>query len=796
MQFNESLLRQWVNPAITTEQLTDDLTAHGFEVDDVTVAAPAFQGVVVGHVLTREPHPTADRLSVCSVDVGDAKPLTIVCGAANVRAGLRVALIRVGGVLPNGTTIGRAKLRGVESEGMICSVSELGLAATSEGILELPDDAPIGQDFRSYWQLDDAIITLSVTPNRGDVLSIVGIAREVGAIQDMLVQEPTLPPVQTNGAVCVPRITVSTPEVAPCYRACVIKGVRSNEGTPFWLKEQLRRFGLKSIHPVVDVLNYIMLEQGTPLHAFDLGRLTGDVIVRFAQSQESLQTLEGSTVTLQTNDLVIADHKGPVAIAGVMGGLASGVHAETTDILIECAFFDPVTIGRTARRLGFHTDAAHRFQRGVDFLRLQQALSRAVYWITALVGGEVSEQVCYESTVHLPVRTPIILRAAAFERIMGVSLVDGDIEHILRRLQFLVQRRGKGEWVVTPPSWRFDITQEVDLIEEVARLYGYDRLPVQALHGALSLSAAPECHIAGEQVAVEMQALGYQEAVTYSFIARSVDECLNPAGKRIALKNPIAADLDVMRTTLWGGLLNALQYNLNRQATSVRLFEIGRTFEATDAKPCERLCVAGVMYGDLASLQWGVARRSVDFFDMKGDITALLSRLNVADAAIFEQETEHVALHPGRAASIRIGGRLAGHVGELHPVLVERWDFPAAPYVFALFLDEMGLQALPTAVNVPKYPSVRRDLAFLVNRDVTVVAIQSKIEKVAGLEPMTVTLFDAYQGKGLPEGCKSVAFRLVFHAMEATLQEATVNDAVSRVVEAVQTTFGATLRAS
>lgn len=792
MRFSEAWLREWVNPAITTEQLADQLSLAGLEVDSVEPAAPAFSGVVVGRVLTREQHPDADKLSVCSVDVGGEEPLQIVCGAKNVAAGMNVPVATVGGVLPGDFKIKKAKLRGVQSLGMICSASELGLADSSDGILPLPADAPIGSDFRDYLALDDACIDVDLTPDRGDCLSVAGIAREVGVINRTPLTPPAIDAVPATIDDRFP-VTVTAGEACPRYSCRVIKGIDPSATTPDWMVERLRRSGIRAISPVVDVTNYVMLEQGQPMHGFDLGQLQAGIQVRMAVPGEKLELLDGSEVELKADTLVIADEVRPLALAGVMGGEGSGVTEETRDVLLESAFFAPTAIIGKARAYGMHTDSSHRFERGVDPQLQIVALERATALLLQIVGGESGPVVEVANDAALPVTQPIRLRRERISRILGIDIADSAVEDILGRLGMILTPVGEG-WDVMAPSSRFDIGIEVDLIEEVGRIHGYANIPENLSSAPVSVNSVPETAFRLGRAKRLLVDRGYQEAITYSFISPEMADLLTPGEGRIQLANPISADMSVMRAGLWPGLINTLRYNLARQQERVRVFESGLRFSGELGDISQEPMLAGLVYGSVSAEQWGISQRKADFYDIKADVEALLVQVMGDQPFTFEPLTNDSTLHPGQAAVIRRGANEVGRIGMLHPALQAKLDIPGNVFLFELGLRQIAEGVLPAFKPLSKFPAIRRDLAIVVKRDLPFSAVEACVRKAAPAIVKDIRLFDVYTGDNIDSSLKSLALSLILQDSLHTLTDQEVEQASNSVLAALASELSAKLR--
>lgn len=792
MKFSEQWLREWVNPSVSTGELCHQLTMAGLEVDAVEPVAAAFSGVVVAEVLSVEPHPDADKLRVTQVNVGEAEPVQIVCGAANVRAGLRVACAVVGAQLPGDFKIKKAKLRGVPSNGMLCSASELGLAESSSGLMELPADAPVGENFRDYLQLDDVTIELGLTPNRGDCLSIAGIAREAGVLNQTAVLVPQCNPVVATIDDTLP-ILVAAQAECPRYLGRVIRGVDVAAVTPLWLQERLRRSGTRSLGPVVDVTNYVLLELGQPMHAFDLGRLSGGIQVRLATAGEKLRLLNEEEITLDGETLVIADDNGALAMAGVMGGAASAVGDTTQDIFLESAFFTPASIAGRARRYGLHTDSSHRFERGVSPELALQAIERATTLLLAIAGGSagaISEAVAAE---YLPCHSAITLRHARVERVLGTRVSAESIDAILRRLDMQVEAKGEG-WLVTPPAFRFDVSIEEDLIEEIGRIIGYSNLPSSRPQAALRMGERPEAQLGKGDLAAALVARGYQEAITYTFVEPKMQQLLDPHRPPIALANPISADMSVMRTTLWAGLLPVLQHNINRQQSRVRLFEYGMRFLPLAGGAMQQDNVlAGIVFGNVLPEQWAASEQKLDFFDVKGDVEALLALSGRLEAFSFSAES-HPALHPGQSARILLNGKAVGWLGAAHPSLESQLGLSGQTFLFEIEASALLSGTVAKFREISKYPAIRRDIALVLDRNTPASAVMETARKAAPDTLQNLKLFDVYQGEHIDSGRKSIALGLTLQAQSRTLTDDEVDSAIEQIVTTLANELGAALR--
>ena len=787
MRFSERWLREWVDPGIDTAQLCEQLTMAGLEVDGAEPVAGGFSGVVVGEIVSAERHPDADKLQVCRVDVAQPEPLQIVCGAANARAGIRVAVALVGAGLPGGLTIKKARLRGVSSSGMLCSARELGLAEEAEGLLELPPDAPVGRDLREYMELEDVAIELGLTPNRGDCMSVAGVAREVAALNRLPLRKPSMRSVAVRCGDSV-AVDVEASDLCPRYLGRVIRDLDPGAETPLWMRERLRRSGLRSLGALVDVTNYVMLELGQPMHAFDLERLSGGIQVRRARSGEELELLDGQQIRLRQESLVIADGSGPVALAGIMGGAATAVGPGSRHILLESAFFTPEALAGQARGYGLHTDSSQRFERGVDPGLQAEAMERATALLLEIAGGDPGPVVDVTDADRLPTAPAIRLRRTRISRVLGSAIPDGEVREILTRLGMEVQSLDEG-WRVTPPGYRFDIAIEADLIEELARIHGYGELPGIRPVAALAMRARRESRRPLQQLRCALVQRDYQEAITYSFVDPGIQRMLDPEREAVALANPISSDMAVMRTTLWAGLLPALAYNLNRQQGRVRLFETGLRFIRSGGEVQQEQMLAGVACGASLPEQWGGERRDVDLFDLKGDVEALAGGLQLRF-----QAREHPALHPGQSAAIQLRGEAVGWLGVLHPALQRRLDLSRRVVLFELRLVPLLEHPVPGFREISRYPAIRRDLAIVVDEEVPAAEVLDCIRNIGSELLQEIRLFDTYQGKGVDSGRKSLALGLTLQHYSRTLEDEEVDSLIQRVVDAVARNLGGTLR--
>ncbi|ROM29323.1 phenylalanine--tRNA ligase subunit beta [Pseudomonas protegens] len=791
MKFSEQWLRGWVSPQVSRDELVARLSMAGLEVDSVTPAAGDFSGVVVGEVLSTEQHPDADKLRVCQVSNG-SETFQVVCGAPNVRPGLKVPFAMIGAQLPGDFKIKKAKLRGVESNGMLCSQAELQIGEGNDGLMELPVDAPVGEDVRTYLSLDDASIEVDLTPNRGDCLSLAGMAREVGALYAAKVQCPEVPAISAAHDEVRP-VEVLAPAACPRYLGRVVRNVDLSKPTPLWMVERLRRADVRSIDAAVDITNYVMLELGQPLHAFDLAEINGGIRVRMAEEGEKLVLLDGQEVTLRSDTLVIADHTRALAIAGVMGGEHSGVTANTRDVFLESAFFDQIAVAGKARSYGLHTDASHRYERGVDWQLAREAMERATGLLLEITGGDAGPIIETLSEQHLPSVAPVTLRAERITQMLGMEIDGLEVERLLTALGLTVAADGAGQWRVEVPSHRFDISLEVDLIEELARLYGYNRLPVRYPQARLAPQAKAEAE--GDLPALRrlLVARGYQEAITYSFIDPKLFELFNPGVEPLLLANPISADMAAMRSSLWPGLVKVLQHNLNRQQDRVRMFESGLRFVGQLEGLKQQPMLAGVVCGSRLPEGWAQGRDGVDFFDVKADVEAVLGFAGALDAFTFVPG-KHPALHPGQTARIERDGREVGFLGAIHPELAKNLGLDRPVYVFELVLSEVAQGRLPKFHELSRFPEVRRDLALLADRDVAASAVLDVIRENAGEWLTDLRLFDVYQGKGIDPHRKSLAVGLTWQHPSRTLNDDEVNSTTQNILTSLEQRLNATLR--
>ncbi|HXZ09611.1 MAG TPA: phenylalanine--tRNA ligase subunit beta [Paraburkholderia sp.] len=809
MLFPESWLRSFVDPQMTTDELSHALTMAGLEVEGLKPAAPATSKIVVGRVLEVVKHPDADKLNVCQVDAGTGATLNIVCGAPNVAPGIKVPVALVGAQLPPAEEGGApfaiklSKLRGVESQGMLCSARELKLSEDHSGLLILPEDTPIGQDIRETLNLDDTIFEIKLTPNKADCLSVFGVARETSAITGAPLKALEIKPVVAKLSETLP-VKISAPDLCGRFSGRVIRGVNARAKTPQWMVERLERSGQRSISALVDISNYVMLELGRPSHVFDLDKIHGGIDVRWGRRGETLKLLNGNTVELDESVGVIADDQHVESLAGIMGGDSTAVSLDTTNIYLEAAFWWPDGIRGRARKYNFSTDAAHRFERGVDYATTVEHLERISQLILDICGGEagpVDDQI-----VNIPQRAPVKMRVARANRIIGVQIGADEIAQIFTRLGLAFEHDGD-VFSVTPPPYRFDIEIEEDLIEEVARIYGFEKIPARPPVATSEMLRTNETQRSIHTIRHALAARDYAETVNFSFVDAEWEQDFAGNDNPVRLLNPIASQMSVMRTTLFGSLISVLRSNLNRRADRVRVFEAGRVFlhdpsikagELTVEGFAQPKMVGGLAYGPVLDEQWGAASRAVDFFDVKGDVEALF-----APALARFVKAEHPALHPGRSARIEVEGRAVGWIGELHPRWMQKYDLPQAPILFEIQADALMQRALPSPTEVSKFPPVRRDIAVVVEQKIEVQALLDEMQKALSEDAcktvQRVALFDEFRPKsntsgGLAATEKSLAFRVTLQDTGGTLQDETVDLAIKTLVDRLARVYGARLR--
>ena len=791
MKVSELWLREWVNPSLTGPQLVAQLTMAGLEVDSRHPVAGEFDHVVVASVINTKPHPQADKLTLCEVDAGTGNLLNIVCGAANVRAGLKVALALPGANLPGNIHIKESMLRGQLSQGMLCSVAELGLEETSDGIMELANDAPIGKDVRDYLLLNDYVLDIDLTPNRADCFSVLGVAREVAALNKLTLKDA---PSSVNSPVIDDALTVNLQASEACSQYCgrIIHAINSQATTPLWMKERLRRSGIRSLHPVVDVTNYVMLELGQPMHAFDLKTIAKNIDVRFARDNETLVLLDGQEVTLNENVLVIADHQKALAIAGVMGGESSAVHADTTDIFLESAFFNPLIIAGVARSFGLFTDSSQRFERGVDPTIQSLALERATELLLSIVGGQAGPITLVNKAENLPAKINIAFNPAKVKQLTGVEIAEDAMLKVLNDLGMIVECQ-RDHWQVCVPPHRFDIALDVDLVEEIIRLHGYDNIKASPLMTTVQAGQSNAIECLSSQVAAFLSSRGYHETISYSFVDPELQQELYPDAPTMQLLNPISSELAVMRVGMWPGLLASMVYNVNRQQSAIKIFEAGVIFEGEGAELQERACIAGLLTGEHGNINWSEVSRSFDFYDMKGDLQALFSQLHLQDVHFVA--CDHPALHPGKTARILVGEIAIGWVGALHPRLMDGLQLSDDVILFELslkgLLEEKSVRYQP----ISKYPQIRRDLSLLADKEVTAQQIEQAVREVVATEWLkSFDIFDVYTGEGIPAGKKSLAIALILQDDSRTLVDAEINTIISAIISKLNNDFAIILR--
>ena len=808
MQFPESWLREFCNPPISTQQLADTLTMAGLEVEELQPVAPPFSKVVVGEIKEAVQHPNADRLRVCQVDVGQGSLLNIVCGAPNARAGIKIPCALVGAELPPGEDgkpflIKLGKLRGVESQGMLCSARELKLNEDHGGLLELDESATVGQDIRAHLRLDDTLFTLKLTPNLAHCLSVYGIARELSALTGTPLTTPSFPAVPSTLTDRL-AVKISAPDLCGRFSGRVVKAVNPKAATPAWMVDRLARCGQRSVSPLVDISNYVMFEYGRPSHIFDLDKIHGGLDVRWGRAGEQLKLLNGNTVSVDDKVGIIADDVQVESLAGIMGGDATAVSDDTRNIYIEAAFWWPTSVAGRSRRYNFSTDAGHRFERGVDPQQTVEHIERITQLVIDICGtadtacGPIDDQ-----QVNMPNRAPVTLRVARAVKVIGMDLTQARMAQALRGLGLPVTE-GEGTLTVTPPSFRFDLQIEEDLIEEIARMVGYEQLPTTPPRAPITARLRAEASRSPYAVRRQLAGLGYQETINYSFVEERWERELAGNADPIRLLNPIASQMSVMRSSLLGNLLQVVKFNTDRKATRVRVFEVGRVFrkdasvkgsDETVEGFDQPMRVAGMAYGPAQPLQWGVKEQAVDFYDVKADVQALL-----APAVLSFEPADHPSMHPGRCARVLMGERVIGHVGELHPRWRQAWDLPQAPVMFELELDAVLQRAVPSFQNVSRFQAVERDIAVIVNESVTHAALMQAIHEAPTQGLLRdALLFDVYRPKqaaaGLSDGEKSLAVRLTLNSEEATLTDAQIESAMQAVVDQLARDVGARLRA-
>lgn len=791
MKFSEAWLREWLDLPIDTATLATQFDMLGLPIEQISAAGKVESGVVVGKILAAKPHPGSDRLSLCEVNTGEAETYPVVCGAPNARAGLVTAFARPGSVLPGGQQISVAEIRGVRSAGMLCSEQELDLGEASEGIMELPNDAPLGASLAAYLQLEDQVFDIELTPNRGDCLSIRGLARELAARNRTLITGVERHPVPAQIDTTMP-VELLHPQACSRYVGRVIRHIDPAAVTPVWMQERLRRAGVRPLSAVVDVTNYVMLELGQPMHAFDFDQLQGGIRVRLAEPNERIALLDGSSLTLDPESLVIADHQAAVALAGIMGGQHSAVSGATCNILLEAAFFAPLPISGRARHYGMHTESSHRFERGVDPQCQAEACERATRLVLDICGGEPGPLVDQIDSIHHPAPRQISLRDAQLERVLGIALPRAEIAALLGGLGLSLVDTAADRTQWCPPSHRFDLNIEADLLEELARLYGYDNMPRSYPAYRAQIATSPEREITVQQLRERLLARGYFEAITYSFVDERFDAQLAPAAERMVLANPLSSEMNAMRSTLWSGLLRACAYNTARQHRRVRLFEIGLTFARQNDELQQTSVIAGVATGSRMPEQWALDDESADFFDVKHDVEQLLA-LTGSDA-IAIQPARHPALHPGQSAEISLSGQSIGWLGRLHPKLAQSLDLPKTCFMFELELAPLRARKLPQGRSLSRFPSVRRDLSLDVDEALDYSSLQRAVTEAAPDYLQQLTVFSVYRGAGVSPGRKSISLGLILQELSRTLSHDEVDLVVAEILQHLQQKLGAKLR--
>ena len=790
MILSESWLREWVNPDLDSHELAHRLTMAGLEVDAVTPLAEGLSGVIVAEIVATQQHPDADKLRVCSVNTG-SDIVQIVCGAPNAEVGLKAPLAQPGDKLPGGVKIKKAKLRGVESQGMLCSAAELTLSEDHDGLLALASDAPVGKGITEYLDLDDRLIEIGLTPNRADCLSVLGVARDLAVVIDLPFNEEVSASVEPALDETFP-VTVLSPEKCPRYLGRVIRDVDINRPTPLFMVERLRRSGIRSIDPVVDITNYVMLELGQPLHAFNLEALEGGIVVREAQPNEALTLLDGQSREMTAGTLMIADEVKPLAMAGIMGGEGSGVDQQTRHLFLEAAFFTPELMAGRARQHGLHTDASHRYERGVDPELPYRAIERATTLLMEWVGGKPGPITDISATEHLPVRTGVTLRASAVEAMLGIEVPADEVTRILKGLGFeVVVDSAAQEWCCTAPSWRFDMGLEADLIEEIARIFGYDNIPTLPVQGASQAGVNSETTTSLADIRHRLVSRGFNEAITFSFVSPDAQALFDPDWVPVALKNPISSDLAVMRTSLLPGLAGAAAHNIKRQITRVRFFETGLRFLPEANGLAQTPTLALILCGARTPEGWSAQSESVDFYDLKGEIEALLA---AAAKPVTFRSAIRAGLHDGQTAEVVLGDSVIGVMGRLHPTAASELDLPDKTFVAELDLAEVLQRAMPDYHDISRYPEVRRDLAVVLDKQVAASAAVDLVKAAAGEYLADVVVFDLYEGEGVAENEKSLAMGLTFRDQSRTLTDEEVSNALAQVIDSLTEKLGARLR--
>lgn len=791
MKVSELWLREWVNPSINTQELASLLTMAGLEIDAINPVAGRFDRVIVAQVLKTMPHPQADKLSLCEIDTGEGTPLKVVCGASNVRPGLKVALAQMGAELPGGLLIKESTLRGEISQGMLCSATELGLSDSSEGIIELDEDAPIGRDLRDYLALNDQVLDIDLTPNRADCLSVRGIAREIAALTRCAIQQLEIVDCQPGLDEQV-SIQLQATEACPQYCGRIIRGINSQATTPLWMRERLRRSGIRAIHPVVDVTNYVMLELGQPMHAFDLKRIQGSMMVRFANKNEVLTLLDGQEAMLKEDVLVIADTQKALAIAGVMGGDNSAVDETTTDIFLESAFFNPIVIAGVARRYGLSTDSSQRFERGVDPTIQSMALERATSLLLSIVGGQAGPVSKISYPESLPESTSVAFKPSKVKQLTGLDVSEQEMIQMLQGLGMSIDSQ-QLPWNVSVPAYRFDIALDVDLIEEIVRLYGYDRIPCDKMVATLQQGKINPLESLALHLSQFFMARGYHETISYSFVDPELQSIFYPGMQSMSLLNPISSELSQMRAGMWPGLIASTVHNIHRQQNLVKFFENGVIFEVVEGQVQEHACIAGLLTGQNDTMSWLAETRPFDFYDVKGDLQALFDSLSLTDVEF--NRAEHAALHPGKSAQIIYNHQVIGWCGVLHPRVAEALDLVNEVILFELRLEALSQPTFKTYQTISKFPQIRRDLSLIVDEAITAAAIEMLVRKTVDKPWLkSFDVFDVYTGESIPAGKKSLAIALTLQDDNRTLVDNEINELISAIITKLDQEFNITLR--
>ena len=792
MKISESWLREWVNPDLNTESLGYQLTMLGHEINNIVKEGHNIEDLIVAEVISVSKHPNADKLNLCKVDDGSGIFIDVICGAPNVTKGMKTILIKPGLKLPNGIKIKKTKIRGITSNGMLCSESEIGLAGNSDGIISLPSKTKSGSKIYDILGLPDSIFDLDLTPNRGDCFSVLGIARDVAAVTTIRLKDyenTEKTPITIDDTYSVRLIE---PNICPRFVGRVIRGINVNAKTPMWMSERLRRSGLRSISPVVDITNYVMLELGQPLHAYDLKALKGPIKPRMSKSNESLQLLDEKTVTLDGNTIVITDDTGPIGIAGIMGGLKTAVTPETTDIFLESAFFPQHLIAGRARKYGMHTDASIRFERGVDPSVQAIAIEKASSLLVEIAGGLIGPLSDQSFDDSLPNQSKINLKKNQIYKILGIKINDKEIEKILNNLNMKVVSTSEG-WSVLPPKYRFDISIEADLIEEIARIHGYDSIPSIDYSSKNPLNSSTESKIDLETIATTLISRDYQEVLTYSFISPHIDKLFSNIKSKLILNNPISSEMSVMRSSLWPGLFTSAVTNIARQQERIRFFEISKSFHGNASEPTEVLRIAGLVTGLRVPEQWGDKSELVDFYDIKSDIEALLSLSSKADEINY-LPVKHAALQPGQSAEIFRNKESIGFIGKLHPKIIKEFNLKKDIYLFELDAEKTIKSNLPSAKSISKFPTIRRDIAIIVSED---ISADNLIEFATASAPKVIRnihIFDVYRGQGIEKGRKSIAMGLILQETSRTLTDEDADNIVSSVLKILKNQFKAEIR--